>query len=71
MIIRIKMLQIRLREKFNLFFWRNVPDSWLYWAVITAWAKATCTVFTDRHPDDVLWSDVMKMLEKQKKKNER
>jgi hypothetical protein len=66
--IRLKMLYTQVKEKFNLFFWRNVPPSWLYWAVITAWANATCTKFTDRHPDEVLWSDVMKMLENKRGK---
>lgn len=44
-------------------FWSKMPNSWIYYAVNQAWAKATTQRFTDRHPDDVRWSDVQKFLE--------
>ncbi len=51
------------REAFIMWFWRMVPYSWLYWAINQAWALATCTKFTDKHPDEVTWSMMQKWLE--------
>lgn len=55
------------REKLIVRFWSKVPDSWLYWAVNQAWAKATCTEFTDKHPCEVSFSMVQKFLARGRK----
>lgn len=54
------------KENLIIWFWSKAPNSFLYWAVNQAWAKATCTKFTDKHPDEVTWSMMQKYLEELK-----
>lgn len=51
-----------MKAKFAIWFWSKVPNRILFWAVNAAWANATCKRFTDKHPDEVLWSDMQKYL---------
>lgn len=63
----MKYKLMKLREKFILAFWKNIPRSWLYWAVNEAWANATCTKFSDKHPDEVTWSMMQNFLSEKSK----
>ena len=51
-----------MKERFLIWFWSLLPNSWLYWAVNQAWAKATTTLFTDRHPNEVSWEMMQRYL---------
>lgn len=53
---------LKKRESFVIWFWWQVPKSWLYWAVNGAWARATCLAYMDKHPDDVTFSMMQKFL---------
>lgn len=50
------------KERFLIWFWSKIPNSWLYWAVNQAWAKATTTEFTDRSPNEVTWDMMQRYL---------
>ena len=39
-----------------------LPRKLLYFAVIRAWAIATTEKYTDRTPDSLTWSEVVKTL---------
>lgn len=53
-----------MKEKFCLWFWRKVPNSWKYWCVINVWAQATTSEYSAYSPNDVTWIMVMKFLDK-------
>lgn len=55
---------LKYREKLILKFWDCIPNKILYWAVNEAWARATSLEFTNKSPDEVLWSDVQNYLTK-------
>jgi hypothetical protein len=51
-----------MKERIIMWFWRKVPKSWLYWAVNQAWVYGSTTKYTDKHPDEITWSQVQKFL---------
>ena len=51
------------KEELLHWLWDKVPKSWLYWAVIHAWAKASTDKYTDKHPDEITWSDCCRYLD--------
>lgn len=53
---------LKYKEKFIIWFWWKMPNSVLFWAVNQAWAKATTTEFTNKHPDEITWSEMQKWL---------
>lgn len=52
------------REKALVWFWHKIPDSWLYWAVITAWARVTTKEYQYLTPNEVTWEMTCKALRK-------
>jgi hypothetical protein len=57
----------RMKENFLHWFWHKMPKSVLYWAALSAWAKATTTKFSHLHPDDITWSMMQKYLDEESK----
>jgi hypothetical protein len=53
-----------IKESALHWLWDKVPKSWLYWAVIHAWAKASVREYPHLHPDEITWSMTCKYLEK-------
>ena len=52
-------------EGIVLRFWlKIVPRSWMYWAVMAAFAQATSEKYTDKHPDEVTWTMLCKFYKK-------
>lgn len=54
------------KEKTITWLWSLVPNRVLYWAVITAWARATTSTYDDKHPDEVTWTMMMNYLKQRK-----
>lgn len=51
----VRSLPYTLRQDFLHWFWKKIPNSWLYWAVIQAWANSTVEHYTHKTPDEVNW----------------
>ncbi len=49
-------------EKSIIWFWWKMPNSVLFWAVNQAWAKATTSIYSDKHPNEVTWEMMQKYL---------
>lgn len=60
MILRHKV--IRLKEKLLIYFWYKVPNKCLYWAVNSAWAKASTLRYANKTPDEINWEMVQRYL---------
>ena len=39
------------------------PKRILYWVIIRVWAKLTCTIYSNKHPDEVTWNMALKNLD--------
>jgi hypothetical protein len=40
-----------------------LPKKLVYWAVVRAFAKASCTTCSHKHPDEIGYNDVAKVWE--------
>ena len=61
---QLKAFLTRTKENFLHWFWSYIPKSWLYWATIQSWAKASVEAYPHLHPDEISWSMACKYLEK-------
>lgn len=51
------------KEKLLLTFWWKVPRSWIYWAVIAAWADVSTNEYKHLTPGEITWDMTCKALE--------
>ena len=54
--IEFKYWLYKKRERLIFRSWALVPNSWLYYAVMTVWAKATIEKYTSHSQNQVTWS---------------
>lgn len=54
------------KEKLIVKFWHLMPNSFIYWAVIEAWARATTQKYTSKTPSEVTWDMALDNLTRKK-----
>ncbi len=67
-ILNLRIAQYKVTYFFtdSLWFWiaRKMPRKLVYYAIIRAWAWSTGNVHTNKTPDQVTWSMVLKDADK-------